>query len=120
MTKKSKLENLSRIHGIDTYFFSILKKKIGVNYRLKKIFLKEVHLNHSKQLLLTIKTGKKLKIQTKESINFLRKLKSFKGIRHKLGYPCRGQRTHTNAKTAKKLKKKEINNNYDNTIRQHR
>jgi small subunit ribosomal protein S13 len=45
-------------------------------------------------------------MEIKESINYLKKLKSFKGIRHKLGYPCRGQRTHTNARTAKKLRNK--------------
>ena len=106
MTKKTKLENLSNIHGIGNHSFLILKKKIGVNCRLKNIFIKELHLTNSKQLLFKVKTEKKLKMDTKESINYLKKLKSFKGIRHKLGYPCRGQRTHTNAKTAKKLKNK--------------
>jgi len=32
------------------------------------------------------------------------KLKNYKGARHLLRYPVRGQRTHTNAKTRKKLK----------------
>jgi ribosomal protein S13 len=32
---------------------------------------------------------------------FLSKIKTYKGVRHKLGYPVRGQRTHTNAKTKK-------------------
>jgi small subunit ribosomal protein S13 len=106
MNKKSKLENLSKIYGINTSSFLLLKKKIGVNYRLKKLFIKEIQLKKSKKLLLTIKTEKKLKMEIKESINYLKKLKSFKGIRHKLGYPCRGQRTHTNARTAKKLRNK--------------
>ena len=83
-----------------------MRKKVGINCRLKKLFVKETHLNKSKKLILAIKTEKKLKVETKESINYLKKLKSFKGIRHKLGYPCRGQRTHTNAKTAKKIKNK--------------
>ena len=45
--------------------------------------------------------GKKYKDSIKENIVFLSKIKSYKGVRHKLGYPVRGQRTHTNAKTKK-------------------
>lgn len=32
-------------------------------------------------------------------------IKSYRGLRHKLSYPVRGQRTHTNAQTQKKIKK---------------
>jgi ribosomal protein S13 len=35
------------------------------------------------------------------------KLKNYKGIRHRLRYPVRGQRTHTNAQTRKKAIKKK-------------
>jgi len=45
--------------------------------------------------------GKKLRDNVKEVISFLSKIKTYKGIRHRLGYPVRGQRTHTNAKTKK-------------------
>jgi small subunit ribosomal protein S13 len=31
-------------------------------------------------------------------------IKSYKGLRRNQGLPVRGQRTHTNAKTAKKIK----------------
>lgn len=50
------------------------------------------------------KEKKNLKESKKEFISFLIKLNSYKGIRHKLKYPARGQRTHTNAKTKKKFK----------------
>jgi len=102
MTKLLQLENLSKTYGISTHSILFFKKNIGVNCRFKKIFLKETQLNNSKQLLLNIKTEKKLKTEVRESINFIKKIKTFKGTRHKLGYPCRGQRTHTNAKTSKK------------------
>ena len=48
--------------------------------------------------------GKYLKEKTKKSINFFYNIRSCKGIRHKKRYPIRGQRTHTNAKTKKRLK----------------
>jgi small subunit ribosomal protein S13 len=33
----------------------------------------------------------------------LRRISSYRGIRHAQGLPCRGQRTHTNAKTVRSL-----------------
>jgi small subunit ribosomal protein S13 len=32
-------------------------------------------------------------------------IKSYRGLRRKQGFPIRGQRTHTNAKTAKRNRK---------------
>ena len=43
-----------------------------------------------------------LKNEIKGRINFLLEQKTYKGVRHKLKYPVRGQRTRTNAKTTKK------------------
>lgn len=58
--------------------------------------------------------NKNLKIEDelkKEKFNIFQNLleiKSYKGIRHTYGLPTNGQRTHTNRKTAKKLKNKWI------------
>ncbi len=38
----------------------------------------------------------------RENIDLAKKIKSYKGLRHIEGLPCRGQRTHTNAITARK------------------
>ncbi len=46
-----------------------------------------------------------LRRQTAQSINRLRDIKSYRGIRHRLGLPVRGQRTKTNARTRKGPKK---------------
>lgn len=40
----------------------------------------------------------------KQKIDFLATLRVYRGVRHRLGLPLRGQRTHTNARTAKKLR----------------
>ena len=40
MNKKSQLENLYKTHGVNTYSLVKLKKKIGINCRLKNMFLK--------------------------------------------------------------------------------
>lgn len=41
----------------------------------------------------------------KQKIDLLASLRVYRGIRHRLGLPLRGQRTHTNARTAKRLRK---------------
>jgi small subunit ribosomal protein S13 len=38
----------------------------------------------------------------RENIELAKKIKSYRGLRHLEGLPCRGQRTHTNAITARK------------------
>jgi small subunit ribosomal protein S13 len=85
------------------YLNSIFEKKAGLNKRIKPNFLKLNHTSSFNNLLSKFVTGKKLKNKIKENISFLMKIKSNRGVRHKLKYPSRGQRTHTNAKTRKKL-----------------
>lgn len=42
-----------------------------------------------------------LRRQVQQNINRLRDIKCYRGIRHRLGLPVRGQRTKTNARTRK-------------------
>ncbi|KAI4143781.1 MAG: hypothetical protein LQ340_006874 [Diploschistes diacapsis] len=44
-----------------------------------------------------------LKRQINENISRLRDMKSYRGMRHALGYPVRGQRTRTQTATAVRL-----------------
>ena len=46
-----------------------------------------------------------LRRQVQQNISRLRDIKSYRGIRHRLGLPVRGQRTKTNARTRKGPKK---------------
>ncbi len=46
-----------------------------------------------------------LRRQVQQSINRLRDIKCYRGLRHRLGLPVRGQRTKTNARTRKGPKK---------------
>lgn len=80
-----------------------IKRKIGCNLnkndlklnRLKQISLKKSNLKS----LGSILKNKQLSI-----ISFEKRLKTYRGLRNKNKLPCRGQRTHTNAKTKKKMK----------------
>ena len=46
-----------------------------------------------------------LRRQVSQNIGRLRDIKSYRGIRHRVGLPVRGQRTKTNARTRKGPKK---------------
>lgn len=48
----------------------------------------------------------KLIVEKNNNIKKLIKISSYRGFRHVKGLPCRGQRTHTNAKTSRKFKTK--------------
>jgi small subunit ribosomal protein S13 len=106
-----KLRNeLNTIYGIGfgkikllTRVFNIYKKSfIGLSsnskLRIKSIIIK------------TIKTGPLLRKHNKSSLNLLKSIKCYKGQRHILHLPLRGQRTCTNHKTQRKLSKLKYEN----------
>lgn len=92
--------------NIRFYLTSYLKKVtlfdlLGLNKKKHKFFIKQDHmLQLNKQVLLR----NTIKQRTIEYLKFNSALKNYKNFRNILGYPSRGQRTHTNAKTKKKLK----------------
>lgn len=82
---------------------NIFKSKVGLNKRIESKFLKLTHISRLNTLRDKFYFGKELKKKIQNNVAFFVKIKCYKGIRHKLKYPTRGQRTHTNAKTRKKL-----------------
>lgn len=88
-------------YGIGKNKISKIVKSIGLNSRSYPKVLKLKQQSELEKSLKKVPYGKKLKESIKETISFLSKTKTYKGVRHKLGYPVRGQRTHTNAKTKK-------------------
>lgn len=80
------------------------KNEIGLNIRQETSFRKNKHYFKFLNLLENSVCGDKLKERNKENIYFLTKIRTVKGVRHRLNYPTRGQRTHTNAKTRKKTR----------------
>ena len=107
---KSILYSLTILYGINEYQTKKICKNIGINPQITINKLKNNHVN-----LLTNYINKNIKIEDilkqskKKRLNELLEIKSYRGIRQSIGLPVRGQRTHTNAKTSKKLKKIFIN-----------
>ena len=103
---KSILYSLTILYGINEYQSKKICKNIGINPQITINKLKNNHVN----LLINyinknVKIEEILKESKKKKLNILLDIKSYRGIRQSIGLPVRGQRTHTNAKTSKKLKK---------------
>jgi len=102
--KKSYLNKILLIKGINKPKIKSFYNYIGLNSRISAVKFKRRQLSILNQKITKIETGKKLKEKIKNIINFSIKIRTYKGMRHKLRYPTRGQRTHTNAKTRRKFK----------------
>lgn len=110
----SVINGLRKIRGISFMFANAICKKLGINPRMRigdlnEEKIKEIEnfiknpkevptwiLNRRKDLI----TGKDahlvggdLDLKIKEDIEFLKKIRAYRGIRHEMGLPVRGQRT---------------------------
>jgi len=99
---------LTYVYGIGEKTSILICKKLGfsVNLKVKDITQDQsidiLKVIDSSQLLLSNEL-KKLKILT---LKKLVSIKSYRGLRRSKGFPVRGQRTHTNAKSSRKLSKR--------------
>ena len=105
------LYSLTVLYGINKYQSKKICKNIGINPQITINKLKTNHVNRLiKYINKNIKIEQLLKKQKKDQLNNLLNIKTVRGIRLSQGLPVRGQRTHTNASTAKKLKKISVPN----------
>lgn len=86
---------------------NLLTNNLGVNPRtnLNLHKINQKHLEQVEKNLETRLTGIDLNLLIHANIKFYKDLNCIKGGRHLLSLPVRGQRTKTNAKTAKRKKK---------------
>ena len=98
--------NLSKVFGIGKCLSKQILNLLGVN---ENIYSNKLTESQNTQISAILNqnyfVGVELKKNTKKNIERLIKIKSYKGFRHVQGLPTRGQRTHTNAVTAGRLKK---------------
>ncbi len=99
------LYSLTILYGINKYQSKKICKNIGINPQITINKLKTNHVNRLiKYINKNIKIEQLLKKEKKDRLNELLDIKTNRGIRHSQGLPVRGQRTHTNAKTARKIR----------------
>lgn len=87
-----------KVYGINQKTSQLFKRKYGLNSKINNFEsinskLKLLFNNYIKDK----KINRNLFDFNKSNINFLKNIKSYRGVRHRNKYPVRGQRTHTNA-----------------------
>ena len=92
---------LTRFFGIGSANVLLLAKKakIDLNTRVKDFSRDQVA--DLMKALETIRTEGDLKREIRENIDRLKAIKCYRGIRHIVSLPARGQRTKSNARTRK-------------------
>jgi len=106
MKKKYLTHGLKSVYGIGSFLSEKICKSLGFqkSFQLKNISNEQIfHLTQNVEEW-DIPLKGELQSLLKQRIDKLTTLKTFRGVRHRQGLPVRGQRTHTNAKTQKKLK----------------
>jgi len=101
---KSVMIALTHIYGIGINTASIICKKLGFSINLK---IKDLTSEQTKEILQVVEKrnlmlNNELKKFKSLSLKKLIFIKSYRGLRRERGLPVRGQRTHTNAKSARK------------------
>ncbi len=95
---------LKYIYGIGNRRSLLICKKLGFLLNLKVKNLSSIQIVQLLKFVdslnfVVANDLKRMKLLRKQ---FLISIKSYRGLRRKKGFPVRGQRTHTNAKTARK------------------
>lgn len=103
---KPTLYSLQYLYGVGPKVARELCHKAGVNPQKKARELAEDEIGRITALMERDYTVEgPLRRQVLQNITRLRDIKCYRGIRHRMGLPVRGQRTRTNARTRKGPKK---------------
>jgi small subunit ribosomal protein S13 len=98
---------LTNIYGIGKTTAFVVCKKLGFSINLK---IKDLTQEQTLEMLqvidsLNLNLNNELKKLKSLTLKNLVSIKSYKGLRRVRGLPVRGQRTHTNAKSARKYRR---------------
>jgi small subunit ribosomal protein S13 len=99
---KRAVVSLTYLYGVGSYTARELCLKAGINPDKLAREINDEELARLSGLLETDYTVEgPLRRQIGQNIARLREIKCYRGIRHRVGLPVRGQRTKTNARTRK-------------------
>jgi len=99
-------KSISQLKGIGRYSARLICHKLSISLytsfsELQPLQIKRLTKYIEQQFLI----GSELHHEQSKNIQKIFKIRSYRGIRHKEKLPVRGQRTRTNAKTARRGKK---------------
>lgn len=100
---------LTYIYGIGRSSSIAILTKLGIPFtkKVKELTEREAELI-KKEIEENYKVEGALRLEVVSNIKRLIKINCYRGIRHKVGLPVRGQRTRTNARTRKGPRKQAI------------
>jgi small subunit ribosomal protein S13 len=95
---------LTKIHGINKTHAHLICKKLGFSFNFK---VSDLTIEQTQDIFIVIESlnlilNNDLKTLKAQNIETLVSIKTYRGLRRVQKLPVRGQRTHTNAKSAKK------------------
>ena len=99
---KRVLISLTYIYGIGKRISQDILKKANIDSSVKTSQLTDDDVSRIRQLIESeyLVEGE-LRVEVQNNIKRLQEIVSYRGVRHRKNLPCRGQRTHTNARTKK-------------------
>lgn len=98
---------LTYIYGIGRRNVTTIIKEANIDPNTRAKDLSQDEVTRLQHIIDHINTEGELKKQIRENIERLKRIGSYRGLRHIVGLPARGQRTRTNART-KRGKRKTI------------
>ena len=92
---------IQSLYGIGPFIGEEVLNKAGVDLLKNSNELTEEESNEIRKILTEYNVEGDLRREVGLNIKRLKDLACYRGMRHRKGLPCRGQRTHTNARTRK-------------------
>lgn len=96
---------LTRFYGIGPTNVKLLLQASSIKADTRIKDLSRDDINNLMKAMESLKVEGDLKKEIRENIERLKAIKSYRGIRHIVGLPVRGQRTRSNSRTRKGRKK---------------
>nr|AST08891.1 ribosomal protein S13 [Micractinium conductrix] len=110
-SKKKLFVALTEIYGLGKHNSYQICDSLGISVDRRLKQLSGSQLEHLTQLInQNYNIGSEVKRDTIKTIKRLIKIASYRGFRHSQGLPARGQRTHGNSRTIRRLKNSTILN----------
>jgi small subunit ribosomal protein S13 len=104
-SKKKLFIALTEIYGLGKHNSSQICDLLGISKERRLKQLSSLQLEHLTQLVnQNYNISSEIKRSTMKNIQRLIKIATYRGFRHTEGLPVRGQRTHGNSRTRRKLK----------------
>ena len=104
--KKKVAQALTKIYGLGTFQCSQICDELGISSQIRLNQLTDTEIDLLNNFILqNYDIGIERKRTQLQNIHRLIKIGTYRGFRHIDGLPVRGQKTHGNSQTVRKLKK---------------